>query len=111
MIKFFQNLFGISESSPKYKRRAADRLDGKRLRYVTERDDQNEDVVIGRAGYINVRNGELTVSCGIDTLFRVEVEGLTAGELMSLDGVILEGFDKQTQRVRKIIAYYVYYRK
>ena len=46
--------------SPRYRREMAERICGKRLRYVTERRN-NVDEVIGREGNMSLRDGELIV--------------------------------------------------
>ena len=42
---------------------------------------------------------------------RVITECGSHEELLSKDGVVLTGYDKETQKERTVIAYYVYYRK
>ena len=112
MFNFIKRLRPPKEDSVDFRRAMAARVNNKLIRYVSERDEHDEDIVVGRNGSLNVnRNGELLVSSEGKVIFRVDVDTMTAGELMSLDGVILEGFDKESGRNRKIIAYYVYYRK
>ena len=80
--------------SPRYRREMAERICGKRLRYVTER-----------------RNGELIVFSSSDVVFRCPVDELRASELLSKDGVVLTGPDiEHGGAERTVIAYYVYYR-
>lgn len=58
-----------------------------------------------------MRQGQLIVLSSQKIVFRCAVEKLKISELMSLEGVILEGPDQeQGGRVRKVIAYYTYYR-
>lgn len=110
----FKKLFEPkNENSVRYKRFMAKKVDNKSLKYVTERDENNMDVVIGKGGAIHVRdNGQLIVyGAGSDVLFCADVDSLSCSELMSLDGVILEGYDHVKQKERKIVAHYLYYRK
>jgi len=115
----FSRLFGrrnLPEDSPAFRRGMAAKLDGRRLRYVSERvpnpeTGKIEDVVIGKDGVIYVKNDELSVICGIKTLFRAFVPELAASELLSLDGAVLTGFDLESGRARTVVAFYVYYRK
>lgn len=96
--------------SPRYRREMAERICGKRLRYVTERRN-NVDEVIGREGNMSLRNGELIVFSSSDVVFRCPVYELRASELLSKDGVVLTGPDiEHSGAERTVIAYYVYYR-
>lgn len=88
------------------------RLSGKIIKYVTERTpDGSTDTIIGKEGSLTVRDGELIVLSSSNIVFRCKVEALLASELLSLEGVILEGEDLEHGCAqRKIIAYYKYYR-
>ena len=113
-MSFFSKLFQPkNENSVRYKRFMANKINNRSLKYVTERDEDNRDIVIGKGGAIHVRDdGQLIVyGGGSDVLFRADVDTLTCAELMSLDGVILEGYDYEKGRERKIVAHYLYYRK
>lgn len=86
-------------------------LHGMAIRYVTERRDDNDDVV-GRGGSLSVRDDQLLVFSSGDIIFRAPVAEVKASDLLSGDGVVIEGPDMtQGGRVRRIIAYYVYHRK
>lgn len=88
------------------------RLPGKVIKYVSERTpDGSTDTIIGKEGSLTVRDGQLLVFSSADIVFRAAIDALDASELLSLDGVILEGEDLEHGGVRrKIIAYYKYYR-
>lgn len=87
------------------------RLSGKIIKYCSERaQDGSGDIIIGKDGSLTIRDGELIVLASADIVFRCQIDGLLASELLSRDGVILEGYDTQAKRHRKIIAYYKYYR-
>ena len=87
------------------------RLSGKIVKYCSERaEDGSGDIIIGKDGSLTIREGELIVLASSDIVFRCDIEGLLASELLSRDGVILEAYDKDAGRHRKIIAYYKYYR-
>ncbi len=88
----------------------AKKLDGKHLRYVSERID-GQDYIIGKEGALILKGDELLVYASADVLFRAKVDNLDAAELMSLDGVVLEADDIEHGGThRKVIAYYTYYR-
>ncbi|HBL85224.1 MAG: hypothetical protein A2Y17_03250 [Clostridiales bacterium GWF2_38_85] len=88
----------------------ANRLDEHHVEYSLERKD-NVESVIGKNGSINVRNGELILTGSGETLFRVKIENFNAWEFMSLNGVVITGYDLEHQQERTVIAYYSYYRK
>jgi hypothetical protein len=103
------------ESSPQFKRRMAGHIDKRRLRYVCERvtkDGKIEEFVVAREGFIHLNKDEqITVVCDGKNVFRADIYGLKMAELLSLEGVILEGLDLESGRQRVIVAFYVYYRK
>lgn len=108
--KIKQKLFCSPDTS--YSRRlAAQKLNNTHIRYAVERQDDGEKVIM-RDGHLNIApNGsELCLVCGVSCIFRADIDNLSMGELLSHDGVILEGFDLESQRDRKIVAYFKYYR-
>ena len=91
-------------------KRAAE-LHGQAIKYVTERVEENDNVV-GRGGSISVRNGELLLFSSDTILLRSDVTATEASYLLSGDGVVLTAPNKEEKgRVRSYIAYFVYYRK
>ena len=122
----FAGLFGRRASMHAEKLKTIRKLDGRSIKYVTERfpDKETEpdageaggaasgDIVIGRAGALILKDGELLVYSDENVLFRADINELDASELMSFEGVILSAPDLEHGRcVRTIIAYYTYYRK
>ena len=92
-------------------REMAERLNGKHLKYVTERRD-DEDYVIGKEGALILKGDEFLVFSSADVVFRCHVNELQASELLSLEGVILNAPDiEHGGEYRSIIAYYTYYIK
>lgn len=108
------------ENNPEYRIKFAQRIADKKIRYVSERivdgmTGEVADTIIGKDAFFNInKNNELSVymsgSKGGKELFRAYIPDLKASELMSLDGVILESFDLLSNKERRIIAYYKYYR-
>lgn len=111
MFEKIKSLFkNKNPNSTAYKYERAKAIDGKAIKYVTERID-NVDEVVGRAGAINIKGDELIILSSFDIEFRCKIEDLNASDLMSLDGVVLSGHDiEHGGRFRTIIAYYSYYR-
>ena len=96
--------------SVSFRREKAKSLDGKAIRYVTERKN-NIDEVVGRAGALNIKGDEFIVLSDFDIEFRCKIDDLSASDLMSLDGVVLSAHDlEHGGEYRTIIAYYSYYR-
>lgn len=111
MFKLFKRLTKPrNENSLRFKQEMAERMNGKHLKYVTERENDT-DIVIGHDGCLAVRDGELIVLSNGVVKFRVKISEMTASELMSLEGIILSGPDIEHDNIyRTVIAYYKYYR-
>ena len=91
-------------------KRAAE-LHGQVIKYVTEREDGNDNVV-GRGGSISVRDGQLLLFSSEKILFRADVDSLEASYLLSGDGVVLTAKNLEDGgREHSYIAYFVYHRK
>lgn len=112
MLKFIKNLFKTNnENSKRFRRDMAKKIDGKKLKYVTERIDEEESV-IGREGALICKEDELLVYSSSNVVFRARIDELLMNELLSMEGIILTGSDLEHGGVhRSIIAYYTYYRK
>ena len=90
----------------------AEGIVGHHVKHVTERKNDGIDEVIGRDGAMAIRNDELIVFASQDILFRTDIADLRASELLSKDGVIVGGPDKEHGgNDRTLVVYYVYYRK
>lgn len=99
-----------NEDDPAFRRFMAQKLDGKYIKYVTERCDGIE-TVIGREGHSNiVSETEFAVTSGITEIFRADIEQMKAWELLSLEGAVLTAFDKTVGKERTVVIYYKYYR-
>ena len=111
MLNFFKRLTKPrNENSLRFKQDMAERMNGRHIKYVTER-ESDSDTVIGHDGCLAVRNGELIVLSDGVVKFRVKIAEMTASELMSLEGIILSGPDIEHEGIyRTVIAYYKYYR-
>ncbi len=110
MKRLLEKFIKKNENSVAYRRQMAEKIALHRLRYVTEM-TENGDVVIGKDGGINIRNGEFIVTSSKETVFRAEVDEMKAYELLSLEGAVCEGNDLEHGGVfRRITVYYVYYR-
>ena len=84
----------------------AKKLDGRAIKYVTERTPDGE-TVIGKSGALIVKGDELLVYSSADVVFRCHVDEMTASELMSLGGAIITAPDLEHGGAeRTVTAYY-----
>lgn len=96
-----------NENSKRFKKDMAKKLDKRAIKYCSERDGNQGEIIIGKNGMINLRDGELILLSSDEIVFRASIAELNASELMSLDGVILSGKDLEHEgRERTIVAYY-----
>ena len=107
MFKLFKRLTKPrNENSLRFKQEMAERMNGRHIKYVTERENDS-DTVIGHDGCLAYRNGELIVLSDGVVKFRVKVAEMTASELMSLEGVILTCPDPaRPEGEYTVVAYY-----
>lgn len=108
----FLNLFKKknAEDTLSFRTEMAKKIALHRLRYVTERVDET-DLIIGRDGGFNIRNGEFIVSADNRVVFRCHVKDMKASELLSKEGAIITAPDlEKGGEMRTIIVYYVYFR-
>ena len=108
-----RKIFGIGKNPESYAYRLerARELHGEAIKYVTERVNDNEDV-IGRGGALAVHGDVFIVDSSGDRLFMTEIKNLEVSWLMSGDGVIIKGPNiLEGGRERTITAHFVYYRK
>ena len=112
-MNFLKRIFGSKEKegSVAYRRKMAEGLHGLPVRYVTERKEDNDDVV-GRGGHMSVYENQLILDSGTDTIFRADIDTLDASYLMSGDGVILTGKNLlEGGKERTLTVHFVYHRK
>lgn len=115
-MSFLRNTFkkltrSKNPNSKKFQREMALSVNGKHIRYVTEKID-DVDEVIGRSGGLNIRDDTMILYASANVIFRCKLDDLQIWELLSKDGVVLTGPDMENGgKVRTVIAYYVYYRK
>ena len=112
-MSLLKRIFGIGKKpgTYSYKMERAKELHGQVIKYVTERIDNNEDV-IGRGGALTVHGDTFIVDSSGDRLFVCDIKDLDTSWLMSGDGVIIRGPNQlDGGRERTITVHFVYYRK
>ncbi len=98
------------EDSLAFKEQMAKKIAYHRLRYITEREGET-DLIIGRDGGFNIRDGEFIISADNHVVFRCRISEMQASELLSLEGAIITAPDLEHDgMMRTVIAYYVYFR-
>lgn len=112
-MSIIKKLFGVGRNpnSYAYRLKRAKELHGQIIKYVTERRNNNDDV-IGRGGTLTVREDKFIVDSSGDRLFVCNIGELEASFLMSGDGVIIKGPNLlENEKMRTITVHFVYYRK
>ncbi len=112
-MSLFSKLFRKKDdpSSYTYRLKMAKSLHGQPVKYVTERREDNEDV-IGRGGAMAVHGDTFIVDSSGDRLFVCNISELEVSTLMSGDGVIISGPNLLSDgETRTIIVHFVYHRK
>lgn len=85
-------------------------LDRKELRCISERIDGIE-TVLTHGGIISFKKRKLyLIDESENAVFSCIAERMNAGELMSLEGVVIDAVDSDTGNMRHMIAYYKYWR-
>ncbi len=111
-MSIFKRLFGIGKNpdSYAYKLDKARELHGQAIQYVTERTDNNDDI-IGRGGSLAIHEGKFIVDSSGDRLFMCDIKDLDVSWLMSGNGVIIKGTNLLDGKYRTITVHFVYHRK
>jgi hypothetical protein len=112
-MSFFSRLFGTKndQNSYAFRLQKAKELHGQPVKYVTERRNDNEDV-IGRGGALAIHGDTFIVDSSGERLFVCNIAELDASTLMSGDGVIISGPNLlEDGKRRTITVHFVYYRK
>ena len=87
-------------------------LNEKKLKYVARRADDGVESVICRDSVILVRNGCICIYDGPDVVFSCQADQMDAGELMSLEGIVITAPDlAHGGEVVTVVAYYKYWRE
>ena len=112
-MSIFSKIFGRSKNPDSYAFRLerARSLHGQVIKYVTEHIDGNEDV-IGKGGALCLHGDEFIVDSSGERLFVCNVRDLEASNLMSGDGVVINGPNLlEGGKLRVITVQFGYYRK
>jgi hypothetical protein len=103
-------LFGKREDSKKFKLAQAEKFNNLVIESVTERLD-NEEILVGKAGSTSTRGNRFIICSEGKVVFEGDIFEISISELMSRNGIIVRGWDFETERERTVVAHFSYYRK
>lgn len=112
-MSFFKKLFHIGEKpgTLSYRIEQAKKISGQAVKYVTERKNDNDDIV-GRGGSVTLADDRLIIDSSGERLFVCPVKSVDISWLMSGNGVIVSGPNSlEGGKERRLTVYFVYYRK
>lgn len=91
-----------------------EKVHGRSIRYAAQRVlDENgnpTEVILGKNGAINTIENRIVLMCNGKEVFRCDAEGASISELMSLNGVVIEGVNAITGEKNTVVAYFTGYR-
>lgn len=109
MLEKIKKLFGKGESQLEISRKIAAKLHDMPFKYVSEKDENSTEIIIGRAGHINIEGEKKEYLCatsGVKTLFKAEIAEMRIWEFMSLDGCVIDFTDVESGKKRNVTVYY-----
>ncbi len=112
-MSIFGKIFGVGKNpaSYSYRLQKAKELHAQPIKYVTERRNDNDDV-IGRGGSIALHGDSFIVDSSGERVFVCKVADLELARLMSGDGVVVKGPDELSGgNLRTITVHFVNYIK
>lgn len=112
-MSFLKRILGIGKNPDSYSYRLerAKELHGQAVKYVTERNDGNEDI-IGRGGALAIHEDKFIVDSSGDRIFVCYIKDLDASWLMSGNGAVISGPNLlEDGKKRTITVHFVYHRK
>lgn len=76
------------------------------LKYVSARDENGCEIILGKGGRIHIKDGTLYVTCeGVD-VFSCDADTMEFGELLSREGVRIAGYNENGEKKSVICKYY-----
>lgn len=87
-------------------RKTLSKVDGARIKYVTERSADGTEKVIGRGGAVSVNAERALLLCEGKAVFSCPVDDVKCSELLSGDGAIFSGKDMESGREMSVTAHF-----
>ncbi len=85
------------------------RIDGKPIRYVAARDENNVESILGKGGRIVITDKQVQINCGGDIVYACDKKGVEISELISLGGARITGNCNGTTKA--VTVYFTYFNK
>lgn len=108
-------MFGFGSKKKVYDDDVLRQMDGREIKYVTERvlseDGTFKERILGKTGRIVVIGDEIRVMCGATDVFRCKIENAAYYMLLSGEGITVSGVNTIDGREMDITVFYKYYRK
>ena len=82
------------------------KVDGARIKYVTERSADGTEKVIGKNGAVSVNSERALLLCEGKAMFSCPTDEVRCSELLSGDGAIFSGKDMDTGREMSVTAHF-----
>ena len=110
-MSIFSKIFNKrpKEGSAQFRLEAAKENHGRVIRYVTERINENDNVV-GRGGALTLKDGNFIIDNSADRLYVAPATETDISKLMSGDGVVVKGKNTVDGKYHIYTVYFVYYR-
>ena len=90
------------------------KMHGRSIRYAAKRfvneNGNPQERVLGKNGAINTVENRLVIMCDGKDVFRCDAETVSVSELMSLNGVVIQGVNTETGKQETVVAYFTGYR-
>lgn len=85
------------------------RIDGKLIRYVAARDENNIESILGKGGRIVITDTQVQVNCQGVVVYSCDKKGVEISELISLGGARITGDCDGEQKA--VTVYFTYFNK
>ena len=108
-------MFGFKRNKKDPNEEVLRQMDGREIKYVTQRVRTTEGVVkeriLGKEGRIVLIGDEIRVMCGAEDVFRCRREDADYYMLLSGDGITVSGINSLNNEKMDIVVFYKYHRK
>ena len=108
-------MFGFKKRQKDPNEEVLKQMDGREIKYVTQRirtpEGEVRERILGKAGRIVLIDDEIRVMCGAEDVFRCGREEASYYMLLSGDGITVSGINRLNGERMDIIVFYKYHRK
>lgn len=87
-------------------KKALARINEARIRYVTRREENGTERVVGRSGAVSVNDERVVLLCEGRSVFCCGVDKVRCSELLSGDGAVLSGVDLDSGEEMTVTAHF-----